>query len=214
MRYFSHLWLALFVLGIDLGSCHADDGFRKLFDGKTLDGWRGDTNFWSVIDGAIVGNTKPNGMKKNTFLIANGEYADFVLRAKCKLTNGASGIQFRSRPLNDKREDQYRVTGYQADIDHGGSMGEFYEEKGRGVLVRANAEVLKRFVKKDGWNNFEIRMIGDEGVIKVNGHITSRYKEKKKQIPRSGFIALQLQAGGGMEIAFKDIEIREIDPDA
>lgn len=195
-----------------LSPSSADEGFKKLFDGKSLTGWRGDKSYWRVVDGTIVGDTKPTGMQQNTFLIADGEYADFVLRVKCRLVNGASGIQFRSRSLNDKNPNSFQVTGYQADIDYGGSMGEFYEEKGRGVLVRADAEVVERHVNKSGWNAFEIQMIGGTGVIRVNGRVTSRYVEKDDTIPRTGFVALQLQAGNGMEIAFKDIEIRELGP--
>jgi len=197
------------VFGTGLALAQDCGPFTPLFDGKTLKGWEGDTNFWRVVDGAIVGNTKPKGIRQNTFLIADGDYGDFVLRMNVKLVNGASGIQFRSRPLNDKAEDRFRVTGYQADIDDGGSMGEFYEEKGRSVLARADRNVVKNHVKRGDWNTFKIRMVGNEGVIKVNGHVASRYVEKDPKIPRSGFVALQLQTGA-MEIAFKDIEIREI----
>ena len=31
------------------------DGFVKIFDGKTLDGWEGDSTYWGVKDGNIVG---------------------------------------------------------------------------------------------------------------------------------------------------------------
>ena len=31
--------------------------FKSIFDGKSLDGWRGDTEVWRVEDGAIVGET-------------------------------------------------------------------------------------------------------------------------------------------------------------
>ena len=183
--------------------------FEPLFDGHTLKGWRGDTRYWSVQNHAIVGSTKPDGLRSNTFLIANGEYDNFVLRLQFKLVNGASGVQFRSRPLGDGSE--FRVTGYQADIDNSGSTGEFYEEKGRSTLVRADPEVVRKHFRKGDWNELQIRMVGDQGVIQVNQHETSRYTEKDPDIPRTGLIALQLQAGDGMEIHFKNIQIREID---
>lgn len=46
-----------------------DDGV-SIFNGKTLDGWDGNPEFWSVEDGMITGQTtaeKPT--KGNTFLI-------------------------------------------------------------------------------------------------------------------------------------------------
>src|SRR5699024_10755782 len=51
------------------------DGFVSIFDGKTLDGWKGDTSYWHVKDGVIVGQeteaTAPL-LKANTFLIWEG----------------------------------------------------------------------------------------------------------------------------------------------
>ena len=48
-----------------------------------------------------------------------------------------------------------------SDIDYSGSMGEFYEEAGRSTLTRANPDVVSRYAKRNEWNRFEIRMIGD-----------------------------------------------------
>jgi len=186
----------------------AKEGFQKLFDGATLKGWRGDPVHWSVKDGAIVGSTMPKGRGSNTFLIADGDFKDFVLRVKFKHTTGASGVQFRSRVLGDPKK--FLVIGYQADIG-GGDTGTFYEEKGRGTLVRSDLAALKPFFKEGDWNGYEIRAVGDEVVVKINGHVTARYTEKDPKIPRAGFVALQLQGGGGMEISFKDIEIRVIE---
>ena len=36
----------------------AQEGFKPLFDGKTLAGWDGNPELWSVEDGAITGKTK------------------------------------------------------------------------------------------------------------------------------------------------------------
>ena len=48
-------------------------GFVPIFDGKTLNGWDGDTTFWRVENGEIVGETTPEKvMKQNSFLIWRG----------------------------------------------------------------------------------------------------------------------------------------------
>jgi len=75
-----------------------EDGFVSIFDGKTLDGWDGNPAFWSVEDGAIVGQTTAdNPTKGNTFLIwRGGKPANFELLIDYKLTNHNSGIQTRS----------------------------------------------------------------------------------------------------------------------
>src|SRR6266536_5242783 len=107
--------LAVFILGFPATS--ADEGAVSLFNGADLTGWKGNTDFWSVEDGAITGKTTPERLLKgyNTFLIwTGGQPADFELRLKYKMAGGNSGIQYRSKVLD---ETKYIVGGYQADID-------------------------------------------------------------------------------------------------
>ena len=72
--------------------------FRSLFNGKDLSGWvtPEDKSLFAVEDGEIVGRTKGD-LKKNEFLVTEKPYGDFVLKAKVKIRNGNSGIQFRSK---------------------------------------------------------------------------------------------------------------------
>lgn len=88
-------------------------GFTSLFDGKTLKGWRGDKNFWSVRDGAITG-ASDQPIEKNTYLIFERPYADFELRFKYRFSNdeGNSGIQFRSGQVPGN----FAMAGMQANV--------------------------------------------------------------------------------------------------
>lgn len=124
----------------------APAGFKELFNGKDLTGWKG-LDFWSVKDGAIVGQTtaeKPT--KGNTFLIyQGGEPANFELRLKFRLTAqndkswGNSGVQYRSKIFEATG---YVVAGYQADIDSPFKYtGMLYEEKGRGILMNTGEKI-------------------------------------------------------------------------
>ena len=74
--------------------------FRPIFDGQTLTGWRGDTNFWKVVDGAIVGeSTDANPCNDNTFLVwDHGEVDDFELRLQFRISGERSGQQRDSVP--------------------------------------------------------------------------------------------------------------------
>ena len=108
-------------------------GFDSIFDGKTLKGWDGNPDFWSVKDGAITGITTPtNPTKGNTFIVwRGGEIADFELRLQFRIRGGNSGVQYRSKEV-----DKWVISGYQADFDGpGGWTGTLYEERGRGVLA-------------------------------------------------------------------------------
>jgi hypothetical protein len=72
------------------------DGWTSLFDGKTLNGWSGDTN-WKVEDGAITIEStceKPSG---TVYLVwKGGEAADFELKMEMKGTGNINGgVQYR-----------------------------------------------------------------------------------------------------------------------
>ncbi len=58
------------------------DGFESIFDGETLNGWDGDSTYWRVENGILVGEiTSETLLKKNTFVIwKGGEPADFELK--------------------------------------------------------------------------------------------------------------------------------------
>ena len=114
----SILCLTLFA-AVPFAAAADDAGFVQLFDGKTLDGWDGNPEFWSVKDGAITGVTTPEKPTKgNTFLIwRKGEVSDFELRVEFKINGGNSGIQYRSAELPDNK---WVIRGYQADFDGAG----------------------------------------------------------------------------------------------
>ena len=77
--------LGLFgVLMLGPAAMAADDnGFKPIFDGKSLDGWDGNMKLWRVVDGVIVGETTAdNPTAGNTFLIwRGGKPANFELKA-------------------------------------------------------------------------------------------------------------------------------------
>lgn len=179
-------------------------GWRRLFDGKTLAGWHGDPAVFSVRDGAIVG--RANMIKENTFLASDEAFADFVLRLKFQLASadGNSGVQFRSE------WNEGHVKGYQADIGPKW-WGALYEERGRGLLVKADQDQVKNVLRVDGWNDYEISARGHEIVLTLNGLVTARYTDTDEQLRRGkGIFAFQAHAGYDMEVRFKDVEIREI----
>ncbi len=141
----------------------ADAGFKSIFNGKDLSGWEGLSQFWSVRDGALTGQTKTQEeLKSNTFLVyKDAQPANFELRLQFKLTpnndknQANSGVQYRSKVLDAAT---FSVGGYQADIDSTGRYaGMLYEEKGRGILMGPGEKIkvgATTFVpdtkKKDG----------------------------------------------------------------
>ena len=175
--------------------------FRPLFNGKDLSGWvtPDDKALFKVEDGEIVGRTQGD-LKKNEFLVTEKPYGDFVLKAKVKIRNGNSGIQFRS-----KRQPDGVVSGPQADVADG-FWGLFYEERGRGILERYPEEKANALVKKDDWNDFVITAKGDHVTIDLNG--TRVIDRKDPMFAKEGIIALQVHVGPAMEVRYKDLQIK------
>lgn len=193
------------VLALTLPT-HAQE-FKPLFDGETLNGWSGDTELWSVQEGAIVGSTEEKQIRRNSFLIADGEYGDFTLKLKFKLRNHNSGVQFRSKQLDD-----FVVRGYQADIAESRYTGIIYSEgTGRGILADVDPEKINEFYKLGEWNEYEITARGNQLTLKLNGHVTVDFTDTDEEAAAStGVIALQVHAGPNMRVEFKDIEIQEL----
>lgn len=205
---------ALMLMSLHVCAVAEDDGFKPLFDGKTLDGWHGNADLWSVKEEAIVGECDGN-IPDNTFLISDGEYGNFVLKIKFLLHNhtGNSGVQFRSREL--KGADQqvpFVVAGNQADIASERYMGILYGEKTRGIVADVTSETtaaIEKAVNKDGWNEYVITADGDHIKMELNGVTTVDIEDKDGE--KSGVIALQLHRGHNMRISFKDIEIKVLE---
>lgn len=112
------------------------EGFVKIFDGKTLNGWEGDSVYWRVEDGNLVGEVTPATiLKRNTFIIwRGGTPADFELKLEFRISkSGNSGINYRSEELEDL---PLAMRGYQCDINGTNSYtGQNYEERGRTTLA-------------------------------------------------------------------------------
>ncbi|HEY0983243.1 3-keto-disaccharide hydrolase [Schlesneria sp.] len=192
------LLLSPYVLGAEGESC-------PLFNGKDLTGWEGDMKLWKVADNAIVGDSP--GIEHNQFLVTKHEFDDFELKLEFRLKEGVgnSGIQFRSKRVENSTE----VSGYQADIGEN-YWGCLYDESRRNkVLVKPPAE-FEKSLKKGDWNTYLIRAKGDHIVLKINDVTTVDYHEKDPQIARQGVIGLQVHSGGPLKVEFRNIEIRSL----
>jgi len=207
----------------------SDSEVTVLYDGGDLSGWKGREDLWSTENGEIVGRTnKENPIKGNTFLIwQGGQPANYELTAQFKIEGGNSGIQYRSRVVD---EENFVVGGYQADIDFGNRYaGILYEEKGRGILAQrgqkvtigsdgekvteqfGKSEALGKGIHPGQWNDFRIVADGNHLQHFINDTMTIEVIDQQSdKAATEGVIALQLHAGPPMTVRFKNIKIREL----
>jgi putative heme-binding domain-containing protein len=193
---------------------------KDLFNGKDLDGWKGNTDLWSVKDGVIHGSTRGKPIKGNTFLIWDGgEVEDFYLTYEAKVNDNNSGVMYRSEILDDKK---FVMKGYQADLHPNPPyLAMIYEERGRGILItRGQKMVIDETGKKTvlssekpkpiditQWQKYEIIAKGNHVIQKVNGEIAIDIVDNAPVRIKKGHIGLQIHQGKEMDCQFRNIKL-------
>jgi hypothetical protein len=171
--------------GCALGPDKEEEGFARLFDGKSLEGWiqRGGEAVYGVEDGAIVGRTVLE--TPNSFLCTEKEYDNFLLELEVKVDPALnSGVQIRSHSKDEARRGQF------LDSPEG------------------NEEAQKAF-KAGEWNKYEIEAVGDRIRTWVNGVAVADLVDG---IDRSGFIGLQVHSAeeAGLEVRWRNLWLKEL----
>ena len=203
------------------------EGFKALFNGKDLTGWKGLVGdpkkraamsddeleaaqaeadklmreHWTVVDGELGFDGKGQS------LCTVKDYGDFELLVDWKiLPDGDSGIYLRGSPqvqIWDTETEKYRKHG---------------NDKGSGSLWNNQNNPRFPLVKADNpvgeWNTFRIRMIGERVSIWLNDKLVvdntvlENYWERDKPIYPTGQIELQ---NHGNTLYFRNIFIKELD---
>ena len=210
------LLTALFCLGIPacLAEETKDDGFKPLFDGKTLEGWKNPYKHGEakVVDGEIhlIANNK-------FFLVTEKTYGDFVFEGEVLLPEGKanSGFMFRAHAEPGK------VYGYQSEVDGDPNRawsGGLYDEGRRAWFIspiKGNKESEEAFRKRAGdtfkrndWNTYRITCKGNRITIEVNGVVTTDVEDDKDA---SGVIGIQHHGEKGQTYKFRNLRIKELD---
>jgi hypothetical protein len=225
------------VVDAQISDAEKAEGFVSMFNGTDLSEWDGSPDIWSVKDGCLVGQTAAEGAAKltyNQFITwKGGDVGEFVFRADIKLSpQGNSGFQYRSRIVPGDKP--YRVNGYQGDFDgahnHSGILyGEGFggilcnrglvtvigeKQKPQTIQKFAEAGVLKKELKVDDWNSYEITAKDFTFIHTINGHVMSiTFDTDKEHRRESGVFAIQAHVGPPMKVEIKNLRIRQIKKD-
>lgn len=211
MKHLATTFFLFFLLQYTAVSQTQSKGWKSLFDGKTLSGWKQLTGTapFDVVDGEIVGSAVVG--KVNSFLASEELYGDFILELETKIQDSTinSGIQFRSFL------DQARglVYGYQFELDGSSRRwsGGIYDEARRDWLYPLTLHPEARPLFKVGeFNKVRIECLGGTVSTWLNGQPVSYLVDTAT---RPGFIALQVHnisnpAFAGKKIHWKNIRIK------
>jgi len=137
-------------------------GFVRLFNGRDLAGWRGDTKGYIVENRAIVVSPASGGN-----LFTEKEYADFHLRFEFKLTPGANnGLGIRTPPVGDAA---YAGMEIQVLDDTAEQYKDLRPYQFHGSIYGV-APAKRGFLKPAGeWNAEEIIVRGRRVTVVLNG---------------------------------------------
>ncbi len=207
------LLLSLILLPFFTVNAQSTKGWKNLFNGKDLDGWKvlNGTAEFTIENGALVGTSKLN--TPNTFLATKVDYSDFILEYEAKIDPSLNaGVQIRSLSKADYNDG--RVHGYQVEFDPSKRAwtGGIYDEARRGWLYNLEGNPRAKEAFKQGeWNKFRIEAIGHNICVWLNGVQSADIID---DMTASGFIALQVHGIGtnkeksGKTVQYKNIRIK------
>jgi len=187
--------------------------WRRLFDSKTMNGWRlmavhgGNGGVWTVENGALVANQEQD--HKGGLIGTEAKYADYEIELEFKADYPVdTGLFLRVRDDG---------MGYQVTIDYrkDGFIGSLYAPA-EGGFIQQNKDWPKYF-KKDDWNKLRARVEGQPAHVTawLNGAKTVDFQDNRERYPREGYIGLQVHGGDGAwgensRARFRNIRIQEI----
>lgn len=185
---------------------------NSLFDGVSLAGWEGNQTYFRLEDQAIVAGSATDSIPQNEFLCTEQEYGDFELRLEVQMNeqiqNG--GIQFRSARIPNDNE----VIGYQCDVgylpDRPIWASLYDESRRRRFLMQPEADLIRKLLKPNAWNEMVIRCEGSEIRFWFNGQEVLHYQEEDPDIARSGIICVQIHSGPPAEIRYRNIQLNSL----
>jgi 3-keto-disaccharide hydrolase len=195
----------------------------QLFDGKTLDGWEGDKNLWSVENGEIVGKS-PGSLAASTYLLTKKPFTDFrlLVTGKLVLSEVHSGVCFWGKPAPEKGDEfpkapekaiPFTYGGHLVMFPSGWGMWDLYRREG-GLGVDAGPGKKAGEGKQHDWNQLEILAQGNRIRVAANGMAIIDWRDPKPDLIHEAPIGLQLHSNkDAEEVRFKDITVTTFPPE-
>jgi hypothetical protein len=174
---FAMMLAAACAFGADAG------GWKKIFDGKTLGGWKANENpeSWSVVDGTIQGK----GERSHLFYMGE-QCENCEFKAEVKIADKAnSGMYFRAEFVPGWPK------GYEAQVNS------THEDWKRTGSLYNFVNIKEQLVPPDTWFTQHIIADGNHIIIKVNDKVVVDYVDQKNTYTK-GYIALQQHDPGSM----------------
>ena len=172
------------------------EGFVRIFDGKTLNGWKGATTGYVAENGLLVCQKKGGG---NFF--TTREYGDFIFRFEYKLEPGGNnGVSVRGQEIQILDDDAPRHSKLKPCQYHGS--------------IYCKVPAKRGHTKPPGeWNAEEILVQGSHWKVSVNGtvivDVDLATKPELTELARRTRGALGF-LGHGALVEFRNLRVKEL----
>jgi hypothetical protein len=185
----------------------ACDSSVSLFDGKSLDGWTCDpveqAADWKAVDGELLGE---NPGEQGSIIWTNSTYGDFE-------------VECEYMTLSDDYDTGLFIRGltHQVQIGISRSLQKdmtacIYAPKDEQGSYPGQTDKVTTFHKVGEWNHLKVIARGKQIQTFLNGEPMVDYTGKV--LVDEGPIGLQLHGGVHMAVKFRNIKVRELEPEA
>jgi hypothetical protein len=195
-------WFLAFVIGAAVATAQQPNqlsagersaGWRLLFDGTSLTGWRGlgydsvPTAHWRVVDGAIVKTPTARVQRQADGQPAAGgdlmsidSFRNFELSFEWRVTPGAnSGVKYNvSEELSLAHAANHAALGFEYQVldDERHPDGKIVSHRSSGLYDIIAANSAKRLRPVGEWNSARVILLGNHGEHWLNGAKVVEYE--------------------------------------
>ena len=177
------------------------DGWTKLFDGKSLDGWKASEHpsTFSVQDGMIVVfGERAHLFYAGSFMDHN--FKNFEFKLKVMTTPGSnSGLFIHT----EYQETGWPSKGYEIQVN------QTHTDWRKTGSIYAVQDVKEVFVKDNEWYTQHIIVQGKRIIVKINDKVINDYTEGENGRLSSGTLALQGHDPKS-KVFYKDIMVKAL----
>lgn len=176
-----------------------EPGFKRLFDGSRIDGWRmaGPGRF------IVAGGTLESEGGMGLLWYSGEEYQDLVLRLEWRAAHASDNSGVFVRFADPATDPSVAVnTGYEVQIDD--QAPEAVHRTGAIYGFAAPSALASRPVGE--WNAYEVSITGQQYAVRLNGQQVTQFTGARAL---KGFIGLQ-NHGPGSRVAFRNLRVKAL----
>jgi hypothetical protein len=188
-----------------------DNGFKTIFDGKSMDGWKVNENkeSFKLKEGAIVAN----GNRSHCFYTGDDKpFKNFVLELEVQTkAHSNGGVYFHTK----YQDEGWPAQGHECQVNN--SYDKDPQKTGGVYKVK---KVLVAPAKDDTWFKYSITVEGNHVVVKIDDTVVADYTEDPEALAKdkdieptrrigSGTFALQAHDPGST-VMYRNIKVKRL----